>query len=303
VNGTLVQGFLYKDQLNPVAELDGRGNIVSRFVYGSKANVPDYMIKGGVTYRIISDHLGSPRLVVDSTGIVIQRMDYDDWGNVTNDTNPGFQPFGFAGGIYDRDTGLVRFGARDYDPETGRWTAKDPIRFQGDGTNLYGYVVNDPVNFRDGNGLWAQVIGAVIGAGFETYNQVSANGWSNLDYGRIGMAALTGALGGFAKGVIGGALRGAFGSAANNAYQQLTGCGSFDSNRLSSAAIGGAFGGATGAWGQRVGQSIQKSGGYGNINNIKHPELNLHHSAGNYGNYGAAIGGVIGGYMGNQYAN
>jgi len=35
-------------------------------------------------------------------------------------TSTGFQPFGFAGGLYDRDTNLVRFGARDYDPETGR---------------------------------------------------------------------------------------------------------------------------------------------------------------------------------------
>ncbi|WP_051937848.1 RHS repeat domain-containing protein [Ghiorsea bivora] len=154
VNGTLVQGFLYKDQLNPVAELDGAGNVVSRFVYGSKANVPDYMVKGGVTYRIISDHLGSPRLVVDSAGTVVQRMDYDDWGNVTNDTNPGFQPFGFAGGIYDRDTNLTRFGARDYDPETGRWTAKDPIRFDGGDTNLYGYVLSNPVNLVDPNGKW-----------------------------------------------------------------------------------------------------------------------------------------------------
>jgi len=165
VNGTLVQGFLYKDQLNPVAELDGQGNIVSRFVYGSKPNVPDYMIKGGVTYRIISDHLGSPRLVVNtSTGAVVQRMDYDDWGNVTNDTNPGFQPFGFAGGIYDRDTGLVRFGASDYDPETGRWTAKDPIRFDGGDTNLYGYVLGDPVNFIDENGENPILIGAAVGA-------------------------------------------------------------------------------------------------------------------------------------------
>jgi len=153
VNGTLVQGFLYKDQLNPVAELDGAGNVVSRFVYGSKANVPDYMIKGGATYHIISDHLGSPRLVVDSAGTVVQRMDYDDWGNVTNDTNPGFQPFGFAGGIYDRDTNLTRFGARDYDPETGRWTAKDPIKFDGGDSNIYGYVLGDPVNGIDPSGL------------------------------------------------------------------------------------------------------------------------------------------------------
>jgi len=58
-------------------------------------------------------------------------------------------PFGFAGGLYDRDTGLVRFGYRDYDPETGRWTAKDPIGFAGGDTDLYGYCVNDPVNYFD----------------------------------------------------------------------------------------------------------------------------------------------------------
>ncbi|CAK0769578.1 hypothetical protein CCP4SC76_510006 [Gammaproteobacteria bacterium] len=57
-----------------------------------------------------------------------------------NDTNPGFQPFGFAGGLYDRDTGLVRFGYRDYDAETGQWTAKDPIGFRGGDTDLYAYA-------------------------------------------------------------------------------------------------------------------------------------------------------------------
>ena len=79
MNGTLVQGFLYQNQLNPVAELDGSGNLVSRFEYASKGNVPDYMVKDGVTYRIISDHLGSPRLVIDtSTNTIVQRMDYDE---------------------------------------------------------------------------------------------------------------------------------------------------------------------------------------------------------------------------------
>ncbi|MGQ0593407.1 MAG: RHS repeat-associated core domain-containing protein, partial [Gammaproteobacteria bacterium] len=154
VNGTLVQGFLYQDPLKPIAELDGNNTIVTRFVYADKANVPAYMIKSGHTYRIISDHLGSPRLVVNAdTGDIAQRLDYDEWGRVALDTNPDFQPFGFAGGLYDRDTGLVRFGARDYDAETGRWTAKDPIRFAGGDTNLYGYVLNDPVNLRDPLGL------------------------------------------------------------------------------------------------------------------------------------------------------
>ncbi|MBF0154083.1 MAG: RHS repeat-associated core domain-containing protein, partial [Magnetococcales bacterium] len=135
-------------------ELDGSGNLVTRFVYGSKANVPDYMVKAGQTYRILSDHLGSVRLVVNiSDGSIVQQMDYDEYGRVTQDTNPGFQPFGFAGGLYDHDTGLVRFGARDYDPFTGRWTAKDPIRFNGGDTNLYGYVLGDPVNRVDPIGL------------------------------------------------------------------------------------------------------------------------------------------------------
>ncbi|MFI3155322.1 MAG: PKD domain-containing protein [Methylococcaceae bacterium] len=153
-NNVLDQGFLYQDQLKPIAELDGNNSIVSRFVYATGANVPDFMIKGGVTYRLVKDHLGSPRLVVDvATNTVIQQMSYDVWGKVIQDSNPGFQPFGYAGGLYDRDTHLVRFGARDYDVETGRWTAKDPIGFAGGDTNLYGYVVNDPVNLVDLAGL------------------------------------------------------------------------------------------------------------------------------------------------------
>jgi len=154
VNGNLVQGFLYQGQLTPAAELNSAGDVTARFIYGTKANVPDYIVKGGVTYRIVSDHLGSVRMVVDtSNGNVVQRMDYDAYGYIIQDTNPGFHPFGFAGGIYDRDTKLTRFGARDYDAATGRWTVKDPIRFDGEDTNLYAYVENDPTNYFDPDGL------------------------------------------------------------------------------------------------------------------------------------------------------
>ncbi len=121
VDGVLVQGLLYANALKPIAELDGAGNVVSRFVYGASPIVPDYVVKSGTFYRILSDHLGSPRVVVNAaTGAVAQRMDFDEWGNVTRDTSPGFQPFGFAGGIHDRDTVLVRYGARDYDASVGR---------------------------------------------------------------------------------------------------------------------------------------------------------------------------------------
>jgi RHS repeat-associated protein len=152
-NGTLVKLWLYSDALHPIEELDGSGNLLSRFIYASGKNSPDLMVQNNVEYRLLSDQLGSPRLVVNaSTGAVVQRMREDEFGNVVEDTSPGFTPFGFAGGLYDADTGLVRFGARDYDPVVGRWISKDPIRFDGDGPNLYGYVLSDGINLIDASG-------------------------------------------------------------------------------------------------------------------------------------------------------
>ena len=70
-------------------------------------------------------------------------------------------PFGFAGGFYDPLTKLVHFGYRDYDPYTGKWTAKDPIGFAGGDSNLYGYILNDPVNLVDPRGEFGII--AVVG--------------------------------------------------------------------------------------------------------------------------------------------
>jgi RHS repeat-associated protein len=58
--------------------------------------------------------------------------------------------------LYDEETGLVRFGARDYDPTVGRWTNKDPIRWEGGQANLYVYVGNGPVGSIDptGTSVW-----------------------------------------------------------------------------------------------------------------------------------------------------
>lgn len=66
INGTLIKGWLYKDKLNPIAELDAAGNITARFIYGDRGNIPSYMVKDGVTYRIISNHLGSPIKIIDT---------------------------------------------------------------------------------------------------------------------------------------------------------------------------------------------------------------------------------------------
>jgi RHS repeat-associated protein len=169
VNGVLAKAWLYEGPV-PVAELDGNQAITVRFVYATKAHVPDYMVKPqeGKTYRLITDQLGSVRLVVDvQTGAMVQEIDYDEFGQVLSDSAKGFQPFGYAGGLYDPDTGLVRFGARDYDAETGRWLAKDPILFAGGDTNLYAYAGNDPVNHIDPDGLVIQnaAMSSALGGG------------------------------------------------------------------------------------------------------------------------------------------
>jgi RHS repeat-associated protein len=194
--------WVYRDALNPVAELDAQGNVTARFVYASKGHVPEYMIKGGTTYRLITDHLGSVRLVVDAgTGAVVQKMRYDAFGRVLEDTNPGFQPFSYAGGLYDPATSLVRFGARDYDPHTGRWTASDPIGFAGGDGNLYAYVGGDPMNLVDPRGnvaiIPAMLIGAAIGVSLDLAVQMGLEGksWCEVNKASLVTSGTLGALG------------------------------------------------------------------------------------------------------------
>ena len=102
----------------------------------------------------MTDHLGSVRYVVNlTTGTIVQDLSYDEFGKVLKNTNESFQPFTYAGGLYDHQTGMIRFGARDYDSKIGRWTAKEPLGFIGS-FNFYSYCNNDPVNSSDINGLF-----------------------------------------------------------------------------------------------------------------------------------------------------
>jgi RHS repeat-associated protein len=106
--------------------------------------------------------------------------------------------------LQDRDTGLVRFGERDYDPQAGRWVGKDPIRFRG-GLNLYVYVGNDPVNAIDLfgdvgislglNAGWAAGFGIATGS----YSEVGL--FWNTETGEIDLYTSTAnVLGGFGAG-------------------------------------------------------------------------------------------------------
>ena len=244
VDGVYEQRFLFGDAFGPVALVDAAGAVLDRYVYGTSPYVPDYLVRtsgpDAGTYRLLKDERASVRMVVDTaTGAVAQQLTYDAFGRVLTDTAPGFTPFGYAGGLLDLDTGLVRFGARDYDPETGRWTTQDPIGLGGGDTNLYAYVANDPVNGIDPSGLAiagnpamdsALGGGFLAALGFDTFAQGMANyqlgmlelsneatfnqglrdisqGICQMMHGGIGLGTSTGPMAVASAGMVGAAIR------------------------------------------------------------------------------------------------
>ena len=165
-NNQIVAGYLYDGALRVIGRVDSSSKLTERYVYGSVGHSPDFALHftsaGGVdTVGVfVHDQVGSVVgvvKIVTATGARSwdERVGYDAWGvaTVVSGGTPVFQhPFGFAGGLWDRDTGLVRFGAREYDPRLGRWLGRDPIGFGG-GWNQYSYVLGDPVGGVDPSGL------------------------------------------------------------------------------------------------------------------------------------------------------
>lgn len=137
-------------QLQTRLSVDSRGRAYIMF-----ARTPPF---GTTTTLGVSRYIsgGDPEFL---GSVSVQRMDFHAFGEILQDSNPGWQPFGFAGGLLDGDTGLTRFGSRDLDSQTGRWTSKDPIGFGGGDTSLYSYVGHDPVNAIDPDGNEIKVIG------------------------------------------------------------------------------------------------------------------------------------------------
>ncbi|MBQ0775872.1 MAG: RHS domain-containing protein [Gammaproteobacteria bacterium] len=153
VNGQTTEKYLWLDKTTLLATYDANNNLKQRFEY-TLGHAPTSFMQNGNRYYIATDHLGSPRAISDESGNIVKAIAYDSYGNVTSDSNPAFTiPFGFAGGLQDMDTRLIRFGFRDYDPQTGRWTARDPIGLSG-GVNVYGYVLGNPLMRVDISGLW-----------------------------------------------------------------------------------------------------------------------------------------------------
>ncbi|NDV18190.1 RHS repeat-associated core domain-containing protein [Pseudodesulfovibrio sp. JC047] len=167
LNGQRVEAYQWLDFIRLGAFHDGHR--AYEFHYADKNRLPSSMRReDGTVFTLHYDQIGTLRVVADESGNVIKEVLYDPFGGIIEDTNEGFRiPIGFAGGLHDRDLGFVRFGWRDYDTFTGRWTAPDPIGDKGGDPDWYGYCLDDPVNAIDPLGLEGGFWGGVkkIGAG------------------------------------------------------------------------------------------------------------------------------------------
>jgi RHS repeat-associated protein len=105
-------------------------------------------------YYWMKDHLGSIREMINNSPAVVAEMSYDPFGVVSypSGTPSVNSDFGYAGYYNHPPSGLLLTATRAYMPSIGRFINRDPIKESG-GTNLYGYVLNNPVSWKDPSGL------------------------------------------------------------------------------------------------------------------------------------------------------
>jgi len=138
-----------------IAEYDGNGNLLRKYVYGPGVDQPVCMIEisGGsqVYYYYHFDGLGSVVALTNSAGNTIQTYEYTVYGEVAAEDPNHPNPFLFTGRRFDIETGLYYYRARYYNPYIGRFLQADPVGY-GDGINWYAYCGNNPLAFVDPSG-------------------------------------------------------------------------------------------------------------------------------------------------------
>jgi RHS repeat-associated protein len=106
-----------------------------------------------VVAAYLNDRQGSVRdLMGWGSQTVIDHLDYDGFGQVTETAPTVGDRYKYTGREYDADTGLQYNRARQYRPATGTWTSEDLLGL-GPDSNPYRYVGNDPTNVTDPFGL------------------------------------------------------------------------------------------------------------------------------------------------------
>ena len=145
-SGALVKYVHDGDEV--VRELDNTLAVTTEYLNGLNVDEKLRHTSSGTPVYYVLDHLGSTRAWTDSSGNITATFEYDSFGRPTGSV----PAFGYTNREADPDTGLMYYRARWYDAKHGRFLSEDPIGFKAGDINLYGYVTNNPVNFRDPTG-------------------------------------------------------------------------------------------------------------------------------------------------------
>jgi RHS repeat-associated protein len=150
----VIEKYAFDEYGNAWADLDNAGSLTSRRLYHDALDQVFARIGSGQLDWYFTDHLGSVRDVWNATGGVLDHIDYDAYGKITAESNPGNgDRYKYTAQELDSQTALYQFGWRQFDVSIGRFTSEDPLRFQAGDANIYRYVGNSPTNATDPSGL------------------------------------------------------------------------------------------------------------------------------------------------------
>ena len=141
--------FTY-DGLDTIFDLNTSDMSGTKYINGLGIDNKLSYQQGSDNYYFLQDHLGSTTALTNSNGAITEQTNYDSFGNATNQLSTRFQ---YTGREYDETTGLYYYRARWYDAQVGRFISEDPIGFAGGDVNLFGYVKNKPLKYKDPRGL------------------------------------------------------------------------------------------------------------------------------------------------------
>ena len=148
--------------------------------------------------------------LIDESGVRVVEYIYDAWGKLISTTGTlattlgADNPFRYRGYYYDTETSLYYLTTRYYDPEVCRFISADVYMSTGQGVlggNMWAYCGNNPVNRYEVDGKFWNIIaaaaaGAIINAAVSAISQGIENGWDNINWKSVGIAAITGAISG-----------------------------------------------------------------------------------------------------------